>query len=589
MVVSLLLAVPALAGLWLLTGGRSLSVTSARRVAAVSAAATLALAVGVAVSRPDVDLAWVPELGLRWSLGVDGISVPLVLLTALVGVLVAAHAWVEMPGGGSPATFLGCLLLVEAGALATFTARDAILFFIAFEVVLVPIWVLIGRFGDSHDLRARKDAAARFVLYTAAGSTLMLVGILTLVAAAGTSDLRELAAGGAASVPADRQLLVAALLVAGLAVKVPVFPLHTWLPPAHTIAPTAGSVLLAAVLLKMGTYGLVRLPVSTVPDGFASLSPVLAVLGVVGIIWGALVCLVERDLKRLIAYSSVAHMGFVVLALSTGSQTGLQAALFANIAHGVVAALLFVLVGGLKQRWGSRRPGRGATRAARDVTAAGLRADPRTGGEPRPAGAGRVLGGVPRRVLRVVAGRRPTRGLFVACAVVAAVGAALAAAYALRVARVVWVGDRPEPGSVGTPDTVGVERCGSRRARRGRRDPRCGARPPVGADGRCGRQDRGWLVSAVVSFDALVLAPALLPALGVVLVLVVDAVVPGRRTSWAPCTRRRAPSRRGRPRPPARRSRTTVPHCEASASRLRRRSACGTPVRARARSRPRSC
>ncbi len=458
MVVSLLLAVPALAALWLLTGGRSLSVTSARRVAAVSAAATLALAVGVAVSRPDVDLAWVPELGLRWSLGVDGISVPLVLLTALVGVLVAAHAWVEMPGGGSPATFLGCLLLVEAGALATFTARDAILFFIAFEVVLVPIWVLIGRFGDSHDLRARKDAAARFVLYTAAGSTLMLVGILTLVAAAGTSDLRELAAGGAASVPADRQLLVAALLVAGLAVKVPVFPLHTWLPPAHTIAPTAGSVLLAAVLLKMGTYGLVRLPVSTVPDGFASLSPVLAVLGVVGIIWGALVCLVERDLKRLIAYSSVAHMGFVVLALSTGSQTGLQAALFANIAHGVVAALLFVLVGGLKQRWGGvdlavARPAlRETSPRLGFVLVLGLAASLGLPG----------LAGFWGEFLAVYSSWSPAddrpRGLFLACAVVAAVGAALAAAYALRVARVVWVGDRPEPGGVGTPDTVGVER-----------------------------------------------------------------------------------------------------------------------------------
>ncbi len=458
MVVSLLLAVPALAGLWLLTGGRSLSVTPARRVAAVSAAATLALAVGVAVSRPDVDLAWVPELGLRWSLGVDGISAPLVLLTALVGVLVAAHAWVEMPGGGSPATFLGCLLLVEAGALATFTARDAILFFIAFEVVLVPIWVLIGRFGDSHDLRARKDAAARFVLYTAAGSTLMLVGILTLVAASGTSDLRELAAGGAASVPADRQLLVAALLVAGLAVKVPVFPLHTWLPPAHTIAPTAGSVLLAAVLLKMGTYGLVRLPVSTVPDGFASLSPVLAVLGVVGIIWGALVCLVERDLKRLIAYSSVAHMGFVVLALSTGSQTGLQAALFANIAHGIVAALLFVLVGGLKQRWGSvdlavARPAlRETSPRLGFVLILGLAASLGLPG----------LAGFWGEFLTVYSAWWPAddrpRGLFVACAVVAAVGAALAAAYALRVARVVWVGDRPEPGSVVTPDTVGVER-----------------------------------------------------------------------------------------------------------------------------------
>lgn len=459
MVVSLLLAVPALTALWLLTAGRSMSLAGARFTALASAVVTLAVGVAVAVARPVVDLAWVPELGVRWSLGVDGISVPLVLLTALVGVLVTAHAWAEMPSGGSPATFLGCLLLVETGALATFTARDAILFFIAFEIVLVPIWVLISRFGDAHDLRARKDAAQRFVLFTAAGSTLMLVGILVLVASAGTSDLRALAAGAAASVPADRQVLVAALLVSGLAVKVPVFPLHTWLPPAHTIAPTGGSVLLAAVLLKMGTYGLVRLPVMTTPDGFAVVSPVLAVLGVVGIVWGALVCLVERDLKRLIAYSSVAHMGFVVLALATGSQTGLQAALFANIAHGVVAALLFVIVGGLKVRWGNvdlavARP------ALRETS-------PRLGFL-------MILGlaaslGLPGLVgfwgefFSVYAAWSPaqdrSRALFLTLAVAAAVGAALSSGYALRVARVIWVGDRPEPGAaVVTPDTVGVER-----------------------------------------------------------------------------------------------------------------------------------
>ena len=166
------------------------------------------------VARPDVDLAWLPELGVRWSFGVDGIAVPLVLLTALIGVLVAAHAWVDVPEGGTPATFLGCLLIVEAGALATFTARDAVLFFIAFEIVLVPMWVLISRFGDRHDERARTDAGHRFILYTAVGSTLMLVGILALVTSAGTSDLRRLAAGAGAALPADRQLLVAVLLVA---------------------------------------------------------------------------------------------------------------------------------------------------------------------------------------------------------------------------------------------------------------------------------------------------------------------------------------------------------------------------------------
>ena len=457
MVVSLLLAVPAAVGLWLVTGGRALPVATARVVTAVAAGVTLVLAVVVALARPGVDRVWLGELGLRWSFGVDGIAVPLLLLTALVGVLVAAHAWVDVPEGGTPATFLGCLLLVEAGALATFTARDAVLFFVAFELVLVPMWVLISRYGDRHDERARVDAGHRFVLYTAFGSTLMLVGILLLVTSAGTADLRALVDGAGAALPADRQLLVAAFLVTGLAVKVPVFPLHTWLPPAHTTAPTSGSVLLAAVLLKMGTYGLVRLPVATVPDGFATLSPVLAVAGVIGIVWGALVCLVERDLKRLIAYSSVAHMGFVVLALAAGTETGLQAALFANIAHGVVSALLFVLVGGLKQRWGSvdlavPRPAlRETSPRLGFLLVLGLAASL---GLPGLATFWGELFAI--YAAWVPAPDRP-RGIFVACAVVAAVGAALAAAYALRVARVVWVGDRPERGVERTRDTRGVE------------------------------------------------------------------------------------------------------------------------------------
>ena len=458
MVVSLLLAVPVAVGLWLVTGGRALALAPARLAAAGAAGLTLVLAVVTALTGSEVDRAWLPELGVRFAFGTDGISAPLVLLTAVIGVLVAAHAWVEVPEGGTPATFLGCLLLVEAGALATFTARDAIAFFLAFELVLVPMWLLIGRYGDRHSPRARADASHRFVLYTAVGSTLMLVGILALVGWAGTSDLRELAGGAGAALSHDRQLAVAVLLVVGLAVKVPVFPVHTWLPPAHTTAPTAGSVLLAAVLLKMGTYGLVRLPVATVPDGFATISAVLAVAGVIGIVWGGLVCLVERDLKRLIAYSSVAHMGFVVLALAAGTETGLQAALFANIAHGVVSALLFVVVGGLKARWGSvdlavARPAlRETSPRLGFLLVVGLAASLGLPG----------LAGFWGEVLAVYSAWAPApdrpRGIFVVCAVVAAVGAALAAAYALRVARRVWVGDAPDPeaGEV-TPDTVGAE------------------------------------------------------------------------------------------------------------------------------------
>jgi NADH-quinone oxidoreductase subunit M len=359
--------------------------------------------------------------------------------------VVVAHTLDRPPVGGTTAAFHACLLLVELGALATFYARDAVLFFVSFEIVLVPMWVLISRFGDDHRPGERSDAAARFVLYTALGSTLMLVGILALVTQAHTADLTALAEGVGTRIPASTQTVIAAFLVLGLAVKVPVFPLHTWLPPAHTIAPTAGSVLLAAVLLKMGTYGLVRLPLATLPQGFANLAPVLAVLGAVGVVWGGLACLVERDLKRLVAYSSVAHMGFVAIGLASGTRTGLQAALFANVAHGVISALLFVVVGGLKERWGSADLAT-ARAALREVAprlgfalVVGLAASLGLPG----------LAGFWGEFLSVYAAWSPAAGrpdaLFRAVAVTAVLGTVLAAAYALRVAGEVWAGDRTEP------------------------------------------------------------------------------------------------------------------------------------------------
>lgn len=404
---------------------------------------TAVLAVVVVADRQQVDAPWIRSLGVRWHFGVDGISAALVLLTAVLTVAVVAHTLSgPFPKGGSGSTFLGCILLVETGALATFTARDAVLFFIAFEVVLVPMWVLVRRFGDDHVTdETRADAAGRFVLFTALGSTLMLVGILLLVHHQGTSDLVLLAERHGAGMSRSVQVSVAALLLLGLGIKVPLWPLHTWLPSAHTIAPTAGSVLLAAVLLKMGTYGIVRLAVGTVPQGVAALSPVLAVLGVVGILWGGLACLVERDLKRLIAYSSVAHMGFVALAIASGSETGLQAALFGNIAHGVVSALLFFVVGDLKEQWGS---------ADLRVARAALRDKAPRFGFALVVGLAAALG-LPGLVsfwgefLALYAAWSPAPdrpvALLRACVVLGAVGLALAAGYSLRVARIVWAGE----------------------------------------------------------------------------------------------------------------------------------------------------
>ncbi len=449
MAVTLLLLIPLIAAITLLAMPDSPSVD--RFIALGAAVVTAGLAIATVWGSQRVDVPWIRSLGIRWHFAVDGISAALVLLTALLVVGVVLHALAgPTPSGGSRSTYLGCILLVEAGALATFLARDAILFFIAFEVVLVPMWVLIRRFGDDHvPDEARADASGRFVLFTVFGSTLMLIGILLLVTHQGTSDLAVLAQRHGSGLSHSLEVAIAAILLTGLAIKVPLWPLHTWLPSAHTIAPTAGSVLLAAVLLKMGTYGIVRLAVASVPEGVATLSPVLAVLGAVGTIWGGLACLVERDLKRLIAYSSVAHMGFIAIALASGSHTGLQAALFGNIAHGIVAALLFFLVGDLKEQWGS---------ADLSSPRVGLRERAPRLGIAYVFGLGAALG-LPGLIsfwgefLSLYAAWSPATGANVGvlggAVVSGAVGLAIAAGYALRVARILWAGE-------GAPDAAGV-------------------------------------------------------------------------------------------------------------------------------------
>ena len=444
---------PIIAGLALVVGDRgirSVSRHTAYLVALVATIASLAASVLIARERPVLDRQWVPEIGMRLHLAVDGISVPLLLMTAAIGVLVILHARHEQPEGGTPATFFGCLLLVIGGGIATFLAQDAISFFLSFEVVLVPMWVLINRFGDRRDARERARAATTFVLYTVLGSTLMLVGILTMTFAAGTSDFAGLAAH---HLPAGEQTVVAAVLLIGLGIKVPMWPLHSWLPRAHTVAPTAGSMLLAAVLLKMGTYGVVRLVVAPLPSGVERLAPYVGACAVIGILWGGLVCLVERSLKRLIAWSSVAHMGFVLLGLMSGTAVGVQAALYANIAHGVISALLFAVVGGLKHRWGDddldtvRRSLRDVSPRLSLALVIGFAASMGLPG----------LAGFWGEVLAIFGAWEPGRGWpigwFRVLAALASVGAVLAAAYALRVLRIVWQGSA----SGGTPPAAEPE------------------------------------------------------------------------------------------------------------------------------------
>ena len=319
---------------------------------------------GLPGPRLELDLPWVPALGLRLHLGLDGISAPLMLLTALLTLLVCWHLVRVRPVAGRVRGLLACVLLVEGGAMATFTALDLLLFFVGFEIVLVPMWFIIALWGDDSTrstvpppsapgpsgAAARRDAAMRFILYTGLGSAVMLLGLVLVLLRAGTGDLTALAYRAGAGLSGPVQTTAAVLILLGLAVKAPMWPLHTWLPPAHTIAPTAGSVLLAGVLLKLGTYGMVRIVVPVLPHGVRVLAPWLAALGVAGILWGGLACLVERDLKRLVAMSSVAHLGFVLLGIASLTPQGLQGALYANVAHGLITGLLFLVVGALKDR-----------------------------------------------------------------------------------------------------------------------------------------------------------------------------------------------------------------------------------------------
>ncbi|WP_341770217.1 NADH-quinone oxidoreductase subunit M [Actinomadura darangshiensis] len=376
----------------------------------------------------EVDHAWAPAIGLRFHLGVDGISLPLVVLTALLTFLCFLYTLRHPPAGGMIRLLTALLFVLEIGMLGTFVALDLVLFFVFFETVLIPMYVVIMLWGGA----GRRAAAFKFILYTLLGSGLLLAGMLLVGAEAGTLDMTDLAARHGSGLSHGIQITAFALMGIGFAVKAPMWPLHTWLPDAHTEAPTVGSVLLAGVLLKMGTYGLVRVALPLAPDGAQFWAPWLGLLAVIGIIYGALACLAQSDLKRMIAYSSVGHMGFVLLGIATLTPVGINAALFGNIAHGLITSLLFFLAGSVKERWGTG-----------DMNAIGggmLSTSPRLASILTFASVASLglpgLAGFWGEVLALVGAYRPhadlPRETFVTFMAVAALGAVLTAAYFLR-------------------------------------------------------------------------------------------------------------------------------------------------------------
>jgi NADH-quinone oxidoreductase subunit M len=386
----------------------------------------------------ELDLPWVPALGLEFHLGVDGVSYPLIVLTGLLTLLCCAYT--KKKG------LAALLLVLEVGVLGTFLALDLILFFLFFEVVLLPMYAVIAGWGGPN----RRAAARKFVLYTLAGSVLLLLGVLIVVTQAGTGDLVTLT--GPSELTRTTQYVVFALLAVAFAVKAPLWPLHTWLPDAHTEAPTVGSVILAGVLLKMGTYGLIRVGVGVAPDGAAWAAPVLGILAVVAIIAGSLICLRQTELKRLIAYSSVGHMGFVLLGIATLSVTGIQAALVGNIAHGLITGLLFFLVGAIKDSAGTGSLNQLSGLRETAPRLAGLLGFAAIASLGLPG-----LAGFWGEAFAVVAAVQRGGPLWITLAVVAAIGGALTAAYFLRLLRRVTHGPATPEAHMLPPAVSGLQ------------------------------------------------------------------------------------------------------------------------------------
>jgi NADH-quinone oxidoreductase subunit M len=292
---------------------------------------------------------WIDVINSRYHIGLNGMALPMLALSTVVIVLCIIYSWNHWPEPHNPKAVLALMLLLETGMNGVFVSQDLILFFVFFELTLLPMYFLIGVWGGPN----RQYASIKFFLYTMFGSAFMLLGFLALYFKAGkTFDIDQLITNvQTANIPHSTQVWIFGGIFMGFAVKVPMFPFHTWLPDAHTEAPTVGSVILAAVLLKLGTFGFIKIAIPILPEAAKSWAPVIGILAAIGIIYGALGCLAQKDMKRLIAFSSVAHMGYVMLGISTLTSFGINAALFGMVAHGLITGMLFFVAGSVKERF----------------------------------------------------------------------------------------------------------------------------------------------------------------------------------------------------------------------------------------------
>jgi NADH-quinone oxidoreductase subunit M len=355
-----------------------LPASNARPIALLGTLANLAIAIALAgqfdfSKAGDFQLAasapFLPQLGINLSVAIDGIGLLMILLTALLGPLCVLCSTTAITDRKQ--TFYAWLLALQAAMVGVFAARDLVLFYVCFEFTLVPMFILINLFGSTN----RKRAAVKFFLYTFTGSIIALAGLVYVAAQHASEAQLAFEATMAANAPrpesfwnfsidalADtaramspkQQGWVLLALLAGFAVKVPLFPVHTWLPLAHTEAPTAGSVVLAGVLLKLGTYAIFRFVLPFVPDAVAAYAPLLAVLCIIGILYGGLICWVQTDIKKLVAYSSVAHLGFCMLGMFSLNSTGITGSVLYMVNHGLSTGALFLLIGMMYERYHTR-------------------------------------------------------------------------------------------------------------------------------------------------------------------------------------------------------------------------------------------